>query len=1281
MKYSLSALLLLCLIQICFGQVVETGLPFINTYTPKDYNANTQNWAVAQDKRGIMYFGNNKGVLEYDGASWRLIPVANQSIVRSLAVDSAGTIYVGAVGEFGYLAPDQEGKLVYRSLLNKVHLPDASFSDVWTTLVHEGAVYFQSYTRLFRYKAGQLKAWQVKNAYHRSFVVHNRFYMRESGIGLMTLRNDSLVPVPGGELFATEYVSAMLPFEDKVLIGTRSNGLFLLDPLKGTVLPFNTVVNPMLEKHLLYHGAVLPNGDFVFATINGGLVVWKMKENQVTRVTQNTGLLARTVYFLYPDRNGLLWMGLSNGIAKVNLVSPISVFDKLLGLEGGVLAIARFEGTLYVATHQGVFFIDKNSHFKQVEGLPLQCWQFEVFKDPAHHNKEHLLVASTSGLYEIKNDVATNIVEGRACAVKASRVNPQRVYVGFNSAFGSVRYHNDAWQVEGVSDLYNDEFRSIQEDTEGNIWLGSMYSGIIKLPSPAWNDFLQGKRQDLQHAFRIYSTDKGLPSPNWNNFYTASNKVFLSTQKGVYTYDTSSDRFIKDASIDAAFAGQDRWVYCLQEDSKGNLWYDSDKGKGVLIKQDNSFSVFENPFKRIIVSPENQVTAYADNNDIIWFGTSNGLFRYDNTNKVGYESAYRTLIRKVTIGKDSTIFYGSFTSEQSPDDHIVTVADLQPGAYKTILEYLYNSVAFHFSAPSYDDEESTQFSYRLKGYDKQWSAWTNETKKEYTNLPEGKYTFMVKARNFYGTESEEASFEFKILPPWYRTQLAYVGMLALFCGSIFMAARAYSKRLVKDNQRLEDIVQSRTAEIKLQKERIENQKNEVEKSYQNVTTLSQIGQSITSTLDLESIMNNLYFSITPLMDCFYLGVGTYNESTQEIEFKYAYEDGEELPPFAIQLSNDKTLITRSFLNTKEIFSNNVQEEYADYATYLAGHPYADMEQCCSIICVPLQIKDKTLGVITVMSLWKNAYQAFHLDILRNLASYTAIALDNTYAYLRLNEINEEMSSTLENLKTAQSHLVQAEKMASLGQLTAGVAHEINNPINFVSAGIDSLNINYQDLSELLNKITLVKPGEDNTALIESIYKLQKEIDLDYLLEEIPLLLNSINDGARRTTEIVKSLRNFTRLDEDNLKSANIHEGIDSTLVILRNQISDRIEVVKDFGSVPDIACYPGQLNQVFMNILANALQAIDGQGKVFIKTYAEKGFACISIKDTGKGMSPEVKKRIFEPFYTTKDVGAGTGLGLSICYGIIEKHKGKIDVESTPGKGTEFIIYLPLTLI
>ncbi|MEZ2446227.1 7TM diverse intracellular signaling domain-containing protein [Chitinophaga sp. RCC_12] len=285
----------------------------------------------------------------------------------------------------------------------------------------------------------------------------------------------------------------------------------------------------------------------------------------------------------------------------------------------------------------------------------------------------------------------------------------------------------------------------------------------------------------------------------------------------------------------------------------------------------------------------------------------------------------------------------------------------------------------------------------------------------------------------------------------------------------------------------------------------------------------------------------------------------------------------------------------------------------------------------------------------------------------------------------LQATNLELNMALTNLKDAQTRLVEKEKMASLGQLTAGIAHEINNPINFVTSNIKPLKLDIADLRELLNRYDELPVSTDISKSLADIALFKKEIDIDYIHEEISSLIKGIEDGASRTAEIVKGLRTFSRLDESEVKSIDIHEGLDSTLVLLRNAIPPYVNIIKDYAGLPKIECYAGKINQVFMNIFSNALNAIKSKKEhhnefISITTRQENSFIVITIKDTGIGMSEAVREKIFDPFFTTKDVGEGTGLGLSIVFSIIEKHKGKIVVNSAPGEGAEFIIYLPLSI-
>jgi signal transduction histidine kinase len=285
----------------------------------------------------------------------------------------------------------------------------------------------------------------------------------------------------------------------------------------------------------------------------------------------------------------------------------------------------------------------------------------------------------------------------------------------------------------------------------------------------------------------------------------------------------------------------------------------------------------------------------------------------------------------------------------------------------------------------------------------------------------------------------------------------------------------------------------------------------------------------------------------------------------------------------------------------------------------------------------------------------------------------------------LSESNQELSKTLTDLKETQSQLVESEKMASLGQLTAGIAHEINNPINFVTSNVSPLKRDVDILLDLIKQIEGIAKTGDQAAEKESkIASLKTEFDFDYLQEEIAFLLKGINEGSTRTAEIVKGLRIFSRVDEDDLKKADINEGLDSTIIIINNLLNGRITIQKEYGNVPLVECYPGKLNQVFLNLMSNAIYAINAKfqsesgGVIRITTTFNENSVKIVIADNGVGMTEATQKKLFEPFFTTKPVGEGTGLGLSISYNTIKKHDGSITVESKLNEGTAFTIEIPL---
>ncbi|MEH1909309.1 MAG: AAA family ATPase [Nostoc sp.] len=386
--------------------------------------------------------------------------------------------------------------------------------------------------------------------------------------------------------------------------------------------------------------------------------------------------------------------------------------------------------------------------------------------------------------------------------------------------------------------------------------------------------------------------------------------------------------------------------------------------------------------------------------------------------------------------------------------------------------------------------------------------------------------------------------------------------------------------------------------------------------------------------------------------------------------------------------------------------------------------YINREEPKSILCIPMLNQGKFLGLIYLENnLTTGAFTRDRLEVIKLLTTQAAISLENAILYKNLAEANEHLEEyshileekvvvrtaeineknlhlqeALEELQSTQSQLIQSEKMSSLGQMIAGIAHEINNPINFIHGNITHASDYVQELLDLINIYQQEYPHP--SAIMEQ--KIQ-EMDVEFMTEDLPRVIDSMKVGSSRIRNIILSLRNFSRLDESEMKPVNIHEGIDSTLMILQHRLKEKsveakrlvdrhrpeIEVFKEYAQLPDVICYAGQLNQVFMNILTNAIDALDeydNEGdspsknpQIHIRTeLGELNTLKIRIADNGHGMTAQVQEKIFNPFFTTKPIGSGTGLGLSISYQVVEKHKGQLSCYSTPGKGTEFVIEIPM---
>ncbi len=440
----------------------------------------------------------------------------------------------------------------------------------------------------------------------------------------------------------------------------------------------------------------------------------------------------------------------------------------------------------------------------------------------------------------------------------------------------------------------------------------------------------------------------------------------------------------------------------------------------------------------------------------------------------------------------------------------------------------------------------------------------------------------------------------------------------------------------------------------------------------DILKLGEIGKELTASLDVEQAMARVYDQINARIDAHVFLIGHYQPAEGLIRIDYAVEGDERLPSWDFPMGEGDHPATWCIQHQCEL----VTRCRDDLQRYAGGRLLAKVGPAMqSIVYLPLMVEARVIGCLSVQSPRQAAYSEAELEILRVLASYSAIALNNAQSYHRLTQAMAETREAMDNLHRTQAQLLVSEKLAAAGQLTAGVAHEINNPTNFVAVAAQNLQEEMRRFRTFL--VYMAGDGADP----EVIAAIDARLALQYSQ------LATILEGAGRIRGIVRDLRAFSRLDESEHKTMALMPSLQSTLNLVAAQYRYQVQFETDLSADPDVACQPARLNQVFMNLIINACHAIadrakaagsDFVGRLRITSAIAHDHLCIAFQDNGCGMSAATRERIFEPFFTTKPLGEGTGLGLSVSYGIVREHGGKLEVESTPGEGTCFRVCLPL---
>lgn len=710
-------------------------------------------------------------------------------------------------------------------------------------------------------------------------------------------------------------------------------------------------------------------------------------------------------------------------------------------------------------------------------------------------------------------------------------------------------------------------------------------------------------------------------------------------------------------------------LYAVLEDGNGTLWMSTNGG---IANFDPDTKTFRNyGLDDGLMALEYNQNAYAKGKGgVLYFGSGKGVTAFVpeqlHINEIPPQvvlSDFKLFNKSVTVGPDSPL--------KNPISETETIT----------LKYDQNELTFDFVALHFANAAKNKYAYQLEGFDTDWVQAGTKRSATYTNLSPGDYNFKVKASNADGIWNEKgASVKLSVLPPWYRTWWAYGLFLGLLGFTVFGVDRVQRRRLSKKEHERSML---REAELRAEAEN---------KRRADTEQLSQIGRAITSTLSVEKIIETVYENVNALMDAAIFGVGIYNKESNRLDFPATKEKGKMLPPYVNRLDEENRLAVLCFKNREEIIIENFQQEHSKYIkTYQAP---VEGKDATSILYLPLIQQDRAIGVITTQSFNENAYTAYHVNLLRNLATYAAIALDNASAYRQLN-------ATLRELQTMQQQLVQQEKLASLGQLTAGIAHEIKNPLNFVNNFSDvSIELIEEVKEEIKNSPFLggVGGGFDKDSGTETeqhtsdtpLNPLSRG-DILAILDDIEANLRKIHEHGSRADSIVKSMLQHSRGGSGKMGPTDLNELLKEYVNLSfhgmragKNPINVDLEfnLGDSIGEVPLIA---EDFSRVILNLCNNAFDAMkdklsdsEFEAKLTVKTNRKNKQIIIEIKDNGSGIPEEIREKILQPFFTTKKGTDGTGLGLSITYDIVKAHGGELKVETEAEEGTSFKIFLPV---
>lgn len=759
---------------VCHSQNT-IGIPAIVNYTKQIYNAGSQNWGIAQDKNGIVYFANNDGLLTFDGSFWRKYLIPNRTKVRSIAIGEDNRIYVGGQSEIGYFSANEKGALYYTSLLPLIGERGKDFTDVWNICLYQNHIFFRAYRKIFEYDGKQMI---VHDAIQWNFLgaTPSLLLALNNDKKLVVYKNGQWISAAKNNPFPSEVVlrASINIGDDSTLLATQQHGLYILHA--DSISHFRTKDIDAIAVNNVYGASLLDTDRIALYTNLSGCIIINKRGEFIQRISKREGMQNNNILSMLLDKDKNLWFGLDNGIDLVLYNNAIQqIFPEPEDRNAGYSSIV-YQNKLYLGLVSGAYAVSLDNskdfsytrgNFKLVSGSKGQVWNFSIVE-----NK--LLMGHLRGAFVIENDSAS-VLDPKTGFWLFQSVNingsPNSILAGTYNGINFYDYKSGKFFNPHV-DAHFESARFIVQH-KNTIWASHPFKGLFQVR-------YNGKGLPYVTAYKDLHK---ILSNNHNKLFRVDNKMILVTDKGIFEYDDGISDFIPSSSLSELSKIQN--ISYLNEDQYGNIWFTSDKKVGVMDKSSGSV--------KIVFVPElnNKIQANGfeniniiDSNNVIITG-ENGFFHLNYSQYKKNRYPLKALISNVSlISSRDSLLYGGYSAVTSAPS----------------VSYSYNSLHFEASTTLFGQEGNIEYSYYLEGFDKEWSEWSRKKEKDYTNIPPGNYVFKIKCRNNLENESPVTFYTFTILPPWYRTWWAYILYTVAFFSVLYLFYKGQQQKYKRRQQ-------------------------------------------------------------------------------------------------------------------------------------------------------------------------------------------------------------------------------------------------------------------------------------------------------------------------------------------------------------------------------------------------------------------------------------------------------------------------------------------------